>query len=73
MTAEEKVFSVTVTESELILLTSSLNHMERRQLFLANMADNNGRDREAVAHSESALAVVRLAEKLYAIGAKEAQ
>jgi hypothetical protein len=71
MTAEESIFSVTVTESELTLLISSLAYLEKRQLFLANMATNQGREKEALARRESAATTVQLSEKLYAIGAKE--
>jgi hypothetical protein len=70
MTAEES-FTVTVTESELTLLVSSLSYMENRQLFLANLASNQGREKEALARRESAITTVTLSEKLYAIGAKE--
>jgi len=67
----ESSFTVTVTESELNLLVSSLEYMEKRQLFLATMAANQGREKESLARRESAGTTAALSEKLYAIGAKE--
>jgi hypothetical protein len=68
---EERIYEISVTESELTLLCSSLEYMERRQLFLATLAGNQGREKEQIARIESGGTTVRLAEKLYAIGAKE--
>ena len=70
-TGFESSFTVTVTESELNLLVSSLEYMARRQSFLENLATNQGRDREALARRESAGTTAALSERLYAIGAKE--
>jgi hypothetical protein len=40
----ERQFTLQVSETELTLIISSLSHMERRQLYLANLAGNQGRD-----------------------------
>jgi hypothetical protein len=67
----EATFEVTLSESELNLLVSSLEYMASRQSFLENLAINQGRDREALARRESAGTTAALSERLYAIGAKE--
>jgi hypothetical protein len=69
-TAPEREFALPITESELSTLVSALEYLERRQLFLAKLANNQGREKEAQARIESSGATVKLAEKLYAIGAK---
>jgi hypothetical protein len=65
----EKRYVLSVTETELTLLCSSLEYMERRQLYLANLASNQGREKERLARIESAGTTVKLSERLYAIGA----
>jgi hypothetical protein len=69
--APERQFTLTVTETELTLLCSSLEYMGRRQLYLATLAANQGREKERLARIESAGTAVKLSERLYAIGAKE--
>jgi hypothetical protein len=69
----EKTFQIELTESQLNLIISALSWIEKRQLYLEVLARNHGRDKEALARRESATATVALSEKLYAIGAKEAQ
>jgi hypothetical protein len=69
----ESIFTLQLTETELTLILSALSWLEKRQLYLENLARNHGRDREALARRESATTTVALSEKLYAIGAKEAQ
>jgi hypothetical protein len=69
-TESEATFTVTVTESELTLLITSLAYMEKRQLFLATMASNQCRDKESLARRESAGTTAKLSERLFAIGAQ---
>jgi hypothetical protein len=70
MTAQEPMFTLTLSESELTLLISSLSYMENRQLYLSNIAKNRGRTKEAEARLESAATTAKLVERLYAIGAQ---
>jgi hypothetical protein len=67
----EREFLLKVTETELTLLVTSLEYMERRQLFLATLASNQGRDKESLARRESAGTTAKLSERLFAIGADE--
>ena len=69
----EREFTIRVTETELNLLLSALEHLGRRQRFLANLATNQARENEARARTEAAAATVKLSERLYAIGAQEAR
>jgi hypothetical protein len=69
MTEKEPTYTLSVKESELTLLVSSLAYFEKRQLFLANMESRQGRDKQALARRETAAATFKLSERLYAIGA----
>jgi hypothetical protein len=66
----KREFVLKVTESELSTLVSALEYLERRQLFLAKLAGNQGREKEQLARIESSGATVKLTERLYEIGAK---
>jgi hypothetical protein len=53
----ERELLLKVTEMELTLLVTLLEYMERRQLFLVNLASNQGRDKESFAQRWSSLAI----------------
>jgi hypothetical protein len=68
--SKEEFFTITISESELILLVSSLAYLEKRQIFLSNMESNQGRENEALARLESASKTVDLSEKIQAVRVK---
>jgi hypothetical protein len=69
----EREFGLRVTQTELTMLVTALEYLERRNLFIATLADNQAREKEAVARRESAALASALSERLYAVGAKEAR
>ena len=68
--APEREFALTVTQTELTMLVTALEYLERRNLFIATLADNQAREKEAVARRESAALASALSERLYAVGAE---
>jgi hypothetical protein len=57
-TEPESEFTLRVTQTELTMLVTALEYLERRNLFIATLADNQGRDKEAIARRESAATTV---------------
>jgi hypothetical protein len=70
MTAAERTFTLVFTESDLTKIVAALWREEHRQLFLARMADTQGRSKEAEARRASAGAAQALSERLSIIGAE---
>lgn len=65
----QATYTIVVTAEELTRIVSGLEYLEKRLLFLANMASNQGREAEAQARIDSAGAAANLSARLYAISA----
>ena len=64
----EREYNVPLTETELTIVISALEYLERRQHFLASLAATHGRDRECKARREGAAAASALSDRLCQIG-----
>src|ERR1700730_6770640 len=67
--ASEKVFTVSLSESELVLLIGQLWQCEHTQTILAHSAKCEGNSRHEKARRDSAVKALALANRLEEIGA----
>jgi hypothetical protein len=65
---KEKVFCVSLSESELVLVIGQLWRMEHEQNILAHAAHREGKMRHENARRESAAKALALADRLSEIG-----
>ena len=70
MMSDQKTYTIIVNEDQLHRLISALDHLQKRQRFLAKLAEHRSREKEALARFQMATETAQLGRKLDEIAAQ---